>query len=148
MPATVPERTNSPGLARYRLLLAGLAGFLILAMALSLGMGRLDITLSEVMAAANAAITGDMSRIPPNSLAFLLIRLPRCLLALAVGMGISTAGAVYQSVFRNPLVSPDILAWPPAAPSGRPWVSFSRMSASPEYACWPSSGASWPCFPP
>ncbi|WOT04600.1 FecCD family ABC transporter permease [Shewanella youngdeokensis] len=39
----------------------------------------------------------------------LLIRFPRLLTALIVGAGLAVSGAVYQGVFRNPLVSPDIL---------------------------------------
>jgi len=37
------------------------------------------------------------------------IRLPRILSALAIGAGLSVAGAAYQGLFRNSLVSPDIL---------------------------------------
>lgn len=37
------------------------------------------------------------------------VRLPRVLLALLVGGGLSVAGAALQGVFRNPLVSPDVL---------------------------------------
>jgi iron complex transport system permease protein len=37
------------------------------------------------------------------------IRLPRALMALALGAGLSASGAAYQGMFRNPLVSPDIL---------------------------------------
>lgn len=37
------------------------------------------------------------------------IRLPRALLAMGVGAGLSISGAVYQGMFRNPLVSTDIL---------------------------------------
>lgn len=37
------------------------------------------------------------------------IRLPRLALAMLIGMALSTAGVVYQQMFRNPLVSPDIL---------------------------------------
>ncbi|EHP89093.1 transport system permease protein [Methanotorris formicicus Mc-S-70] len=37
------------------------------------------------------------------------IRLPRILFAIIVGSGLSVAGAVYQSTFKNPLVSPYIL---------------------------------------
>lgn len=39
----------------------------------------------------------------------MFIRFPRILLALLVGAGLSVSGAVYQGLFRNPLVSPDIL---------------------------------------
>jgi len=37
------------------------------------------------------------------------IRLPRIILSCIIGGSMSLAGAVYQSVFRNPLASPDIL---------------------------------------
>lgn len=37
------------------------------------------------------------------------IRVPRIILSLLVGGGISTAGAVFQALFRNPLAAPDIL---------------------------------------
>ena len=45
------------------------------------------------------------------------IRLPRVLAAVVVGAGLSASGASYQSMFRNPLVSPDILGVS-AAPVG------------------------------
>lgn len=37
------------------------------------------------------------------------IRLPRAIMAMAVGAGLSISGAAYQGMFRNPLVSTDIL---------------------------------------
>jgi iron complex transport system permease protein len=37
------------------------------------------------------------------------IRLPRMLAAFSVGAALAAAGAAYQNLFRNPLVSPDIL---------------------------------------
>ena len=37
------------------------------------------------------------------------IRLPRICAAVVIGAGIAAAGAAYQALFRNPLVSPDIL---------------------------------------
>ncbi|NMA12712.1 MAG: iron ABC transporter permease [Chloroflexi bacterium] len=37
------------------------------------------------------------------------IRIPRVLVVLMVGAGMSMAGSAYQGMFRNPLVSPDIL---------------------------------------
>jgi iron complex transport system permease protein len=37
------------------------------------------------------------------------IRIPRILGAFLIGGGLSVSGAVYQSLFRNPMVSPDIL---------------------------------------
>ncbi|MCR5057115.1 MAG: iron ABC transporter permease [Clostridiales bacterium] len=37
------------------------------------------------------------------------IRLPRIVIAALVGAALSTAGASYQGIFRNPMVSPDLL---------------------------------------
>lgn len=37
------------------------------------------------------------------------VRLPRILAALSIGCGLAVAGVVYQGVFRNPMVSPDVL---------------------------------------
>ncbi len=37
------------------------------------------------------------------------VRIPRILAALLTGAALAAAGAVYQGLFRNPLVSPDIL---------------------------------------
>jgi len=45
----------------------------------------------------------------PEHTVLLNIRLPRILAALLVGAALSAAGACYQTLFRNPLVSPDIL---------------------------------------
>ena len=39
----------------------------------------------------------------------LLVRLPRILLAMLVGAGMSLSGAALQGVFRNPLASPDVI---------------------------------------
>ncbi|WP_020500535.1 FecCD family ABC transporter permease [Sciscionella marina] len=46
------------------------------------------------------------------------VRAPRILGALLVGAALSASGAAYQSVFRNPLVSPDILGVSAAAGFG------------------------------
>jgi iron complex transport system permease protein len=48
----------------------------------------------------------------------LQIRLPRIVLGLCVGAALSVAGASFQGMFRNPLVSPDILGVSAAAGFG------------------------------
>ncbi|MBN1289314.1 MAG: iron ABC transporter permease [Actinobacteria bacterium] len=56
---------------------------------------------------------GSSVKLGPNATAlktvFWSIRLPRALLAIIVGASLGTSGAVFQGIFRNPLVSPDIL---------------------------------------
>lgn len=49
------------------------------------------------------------------------IRFPRMVAALLVGGALSVAGAAYQSLFRNPLVSPDVLG---LGPTGLQGVAF------------------------
>ena len=48
----------------------------------------------------------------------LYIRLPRILCALLVGAALSAAGASYQGMFRNPMVSPDLMGASPGAGFG------------------------------
>jgi len=59
---------------------------------------------------------GPVSEI--NSTIILQIRLPRVLLAILIGFGLSGAGAVYQGVLRNPLADPFILGTSSAAAAG------------------------------
>lgn len=46
---------------------------------------------------------------PVEETVVLQIRLPRVLMALAIGAGLSVSGAAFQGLFGNPLVSPHIL---------------------------------------
>lgn len=45
----------------------------------------------------------------PEQVALFNIRLPRVLTVLLAGAGLAVSGAAYQGMFKNPLVSPDIL---------------------------------------
>ncbi|OAT32513.1 FecCD family ABC transporter permease [Proteus myxofaciens] len=51
----------------------------------------------------------DIPRDSRSEIVFWQIRLPRVLAAILIGGGLALAGAAYQGMFRNPLVSPDIL---------------------------------------
>lgn len=59
----------------------------------------------------------------------LQIRLPRTILAACVGAGLSVSGAAYQGMFRNPLVSTDILGVSAAAGFGAAFAIL--LGASP-----------------
>jgi len=52
-------------------------------------------------------IEGNWSGMDENML--LGVRLPRVMAAVIVGAALALSGAVYQGIFRNPLVSPDFL---------------------------------------
>ncbi|ADP99346.1 transport system permease protein [Marinobacter adhaerens HP15] len=86
---------------------------------ISLGAG---LTLGLTLLAFGAVMIGPYNLTPGQTLAALLgqgdtqaqivvwnIRLPRVAAALLVGAALAAAGASYQALFRNPLVSPDIL---------------------------------------
>lgn len=57
------------------------------------------------------AATASGARVADEQAATVLfsVRLPRIAAALVLGASLAAAGAVYQQIFRNPLVSPDIL---------------------------------------
>ena len=42
-------------------------------------------------------------------IALMTIRMPRLCLALMVGAALSASGTAFQGLFRNPVVSPDLL---------------------------------------
>ncbi|NLY73427.1 MAG: iron ABC transporter permease [Tissierellia bacterium] len=57
------------------------------------------------------------------------IRLPRILGAVLVGAALSVSGVVYQSMFKNPLVSPDILGVSAGAAFGAALAIFFSFSS-------------------
>lgn len=78
--------------------------------AASLAIGQFPISLGDFLALMRAAIFGGVADVPINTDIVLFdIRLPRMLAAFSVGATLAAAGAAYQNLFRNPLVSPDIL---------------------------------------
>lgn len=86
------------------------AAMLVLAAALALTVGRYAIAPGELWAALWARLGGGASTLPAAAEAVLWnVRGPRVLAAALVGAALAAAGAAYQAMFRNPLVSPDIL---------------------------------------
>jgi iron complex transport system permease protein len=76
----------------------------------SLFVGRLEVGPGEVLRIVAAQLF-PIPRSWPESVEIIIvqIRLPRALMAMAVGAGLSISGAALQGMFRNPLVSPDVL---------------------------------------
>ena len=73
-------------------------------------LGRYPIepwTLIRVLASRVIPVTPDW----PSQVETVLfnVRLPRVLMAALIGAGLAAAGAAYQGIFKNPMVSPDVL---------------------------------------
>lgn len=76
----------------------------------SLLVGRYSVSPATVLGIFRAQFQPVAHDWPAAAETILLqIRLPRAILAMLVGAGLSISGAAYQGMFRNPLVSPDIL---------------------------------------
>lgn len=73
--------------------------------------GRVPISFSDIFHMFSNLFNGIATKgeLLSKELVFFWIRLPRCIMAILVGASLAVSGAVYQALFRNPLVSPDIL---------------------------------------
>src|SRR5262245_56293951 len=112
-----PERRSGPSAhAASLVMLRGsritlLGGLALLLSALMLGaalVGAYPLSLGDVLSAFGRRVSGASPQGQIDTVLF-EVRLPRVLAAVVVGAAIAAAGAAYQTLFRNPLVSPDIL---------------------------------------
>lgn len=84
---------------------------LIMVALLSLFVGRYAMNLSVVFTDIMALIKGNISSLEDSTALSVLVtmRLPRMCFAMLIGAGLSAAGAAFQGIFKNPMVSPDLL---------------------------------------
>jgi len=103
------EETKA-GRAKYKLaLILGLGSItLVLLFIISLTTGVMDISFQEAMAALWNLIQNGGAHQNTQELVIWQLRVPRALGVIAVGAGLSVAGAVMQALIRNPLVDPYI----------------------------------------
>jgi len=88
-----------------------LTSLLVLLFLASISMGRVFIQGTDLFSMVTSLISGrgTAPELLSRELVFWWIRVPRCVMAVLVGSSLAISGAVYQALFRNPLVSPDIL---------------------------------------
>jgi iron complex transport system permease protein len=98
----VEQRHRHARRAGAPLIVLGL-GFLA-AVWCSLMVGRYDVPLITWWRVLVAPERGGIAGI-----VLLQVRFPRILAGVLIGAGLATSGAAYQGLFRNPMVSPDIL---------------------------------------
>ena len=85
-------------------------GVLVAGLALAFTVGRYPVGLADLYNVLMGKITGHPSGTPAAvENVILQIRGPRVLAAVMVGGALAVAGTAFQGLFRNPLVSPDIL---------------------------------------
>jgi iron complex transport system permease protein len=85
-------------------------GVVLAGMVLAFTIGRFPVSLADLVDVLAASVMGRPSGAPPAvETVILQIRGPRVLAALFVGAALAVAGTAFQGLFRNPLVSPDIL---------------------------------------
>ncbi|KPU44426.1 hemin transport system permease protein HmuU [Oxobacter pfennigii] len=96
------KKTDGRALRRFIIFMASIA-ILVLCCILSLRMGSVKYTTRQVWSALFPAADINVRNVVIN------IRLPRMLTAAMVGSNLAVAGALLQSVLRNPLADPGII---------------------------------------
>jgi iron complex transport system permease protein len=89
---------------------------------LSLNIGKVHVTFADIIAMfldkmnINQEVAANIAA--QKQIVFWNVRLPRSILACSVGAALSVAGAVMQTLYRNPLASPDVIGVTQAANLG------------------------------
>lgn len=97
-----PARSAIPGFAiAIAVLIAGLL--------LSLTVGRYPVSLGDLISVLLAKAGGHRGDVSAVESVIWQVRGPRVIAAMLVGAALAVAGTAFQGLFRNPLVSPDIL---------------------------------------
>jgi len=108
--AIAQTEKKKKGTIPYIAIIATLTCILILLFLISIVSGRFDLSIEQVL----MIILSRAFPVTPTweSIAETIvfqIRLPRVFAAMLIGASLATAGATYQSLFRNPMISPDFL---------------------------------------
>src|SRR5262245_55386989 len=85
-------------------------GLFVVGVLVAFTVGRYPATFAELIEVLASRLAGRETALPPAvENVLLLVRGPRVVAAALVGAALAVAGTAFQGVFRNPLVSPDIL---------------------------------------
>lgn len=91
----------------------------LLLAALSVGLGIWSLGSGVLPLSAQQVVEALLGSAPRNiSLVVVEWRLPRVLMALLIGGALGVSGAIFQSLMRNPLGSPDVMGFNAGAWSG------------------------------
>lgn len=107
-PSGIPR--GSRAWTRTALVFAALLTLLGVSLLVSLCAGRFGVPVHRALALIWQGLTDPSLPLQAmDERIMLLVRVPRVVLAALAGAGLAVCGAALQGVFRNPLVSPDIL---------------------------------------
>ncbi len=81
---------------------------LVACMLLSIRLGAVSISLSEMQSAFSRYFTTP-DTVTLNERIFMTIRLPRAFLCVLVGASLAVGGTLMQALFRNPIVEPGLI---------------------------------------
>ncbi len=77
---------------------------------IAFSVGQYPVSPADLLTLLWSRFTGTASNVAPIAQTIVFdVRAPRVLAALLVGGALAASGSAYQTLFRNPLVSPDIL---------------------------------------
>lgn len=93
--------------ARRRRVTGILLVALFVAIAASLYLGDYPVAPADIVRSLLSPLTGDVDK--GVDFIVLNVRLPRTVLAILTGIAFALSGAIFQTLLRNPLASPDII---------------------------------------
>lgn len=88
---------------RHARALLGAAAALVVTACVAMSVGAIDVSAGQML---SVLVGGDEQ---PARFVVMELRLPRIVLGTLTGIAFGVAGAVFQSVLRNPLASPDLI---------------------------------------
>ncbi len=87
-----------------------LAIVLLASIVLSFAVGVTTYSPGFILRVLIAHLTGHPAAVPrADDITIWLVRMPRIFAAVLIGAALAAAGSAYQALFRNPMVSPDLL---------------------------------------
>ncbi len=127
----LPTPARSRRHRRYALVLVGTLVVAAIAAVVGLTTGSFQASLGQVA----SALTGEGDG--RTSVVVVGLRVPRVLAALAIGAALGVAGAVFQTLARNPLASPDIVGFSAGSATGAlVGLTLLAPAASPAAGAW------------
>jgi iron complex transport system permease protein len=112
-------------------LILGLFALLLAFILFSLTLGRYPVTVWQILhVILTTSLNSTFNYTDVHRVVVEIVRLPRILLVTLCGMGLALSGAALQGIFRNPLVSPEIVGVSAGASCGGVLAIMLSLSAA------------------